>query len=719
MEELITPSEKRIINRKKGEIYDYISYSNAFVPYQGWKIHISANLIDYQSILDNVYHVCSIFQTPFKYINKISELFRILSKHVSQLEIGKFITIYPKNKETFLLLLEELYDKIPKYTGVQILTDRSYKDSEIIFYRYGVMNARLINNERPKLKFNGTFYEDITEPYYTCPPFVEDIIFNKVVDDYNIESLFHDRYQMESIIHKSGAGNVYIAIDTINEEKVIIKEARKKVYITEKILAIDLLLNEKCILKKLKGKVDIPNYIECFTIEGNLYLVEEFIDGQRLDILKPEYNLLIKRNSSELGRYNKKVKKIISNLFLSLYKIHQEGIILEDISSSNILLTNDDRVFFIDLETAYNKNDGIIVETTNECYPKNISQKNEQRDIVKMWYCIIDLLTNSTSLLKYDNTGVSTLNLFYKMSLENNLPKSLRKKFINDFSIVDFKNTFIIKFIEMGLNIEKIVRMQQDLTETILSHNTFEIHGKTILESIDNYKHISNMDLKFSSDPSFSSLYDNCNKSIDDLIGIAILDNNFELFLNCNLDELLHNMSYYQKYYLLRLFNDTKIYDRVYFIKVLNSIIKNDIKCIDGVKYIKSNEYFSPYLITGNSGLIIELIKFSKNNNTMKFDEWIRSLSEGISYTYAKGTSLYYGLAGLGLANAWLYYYFKETSFLKTSIKICEHIFDFSIKQNTKTILIDPMSEEIDYTYSKGMLGQLYFINELLNIIKE
>lgn len=126
----------------------------------------------------------------------------------------------------------------------------------------------------------------------------------------------------------------------------------------------------------------------------------------------------------------------------------------------------------------------------------------------------------------------------------------------------------------MGLNIEKIVRMQQDLTETILSHNTFEIYGKTILESIDNYKHISNMDLKFSSDPSFSSLYDNCNKSIDDLIGIAILDNNFELFLNCNLDELLHNMSYYQKYYLLRLFNDTKICDRVYFIKVLNSIIK-------------------------------------------------------------------------------------------------------------------------------------------------
>ena len=111
-----------------------------------------------------------------------------------------------------------------------------------------------------------------------------------------------------------------------------------------------------------------------------------------------------------------------------------------------------------------------------------------------MWYCIIDLLTNSTSLLKYDNTGVSTLNLFYKMSLENNLPKSLRKKFINDFSIVDFKNTFIIKFIEMGLNIEKIVRMQQDLTETILSHNTFEIYGKTILESIDNYKHISNME---------------------------------------------------------------------------------------------------------------------------------------------------------------------------------------------------------------------------------
>lgn len=68
----------------------------------------------------------------------------------------------------------------------------------------------------------------------------------------------------------------------------------------------------------------------------------------------------------------------------------------------------------------------------------------------------------------------------------------------------------------------------------------------------------------------------------------------------------------------------------------------------------------------------------------MKFDEWIRSLSEGISYTYAKGTSLYYGLAGLGLANAWLYYYFKETSFLKTSIKICEHILIFLLNKIQK-----------------------------------
>ncbi|MGT2744930.1 class III lanthionine synthetase LanKC N-terminal domain-containing protein [Streptococcus phocae subsp. phocae] len=707
-------------NRKIGEIYDYISYPEASIPYQGWKIHISSNLEDYQSILDHVYQVCSYFQTPFKYVNKLEELFHILSKKTSQLEIGKFITIYPKNKETFLSLLEELYINIPKCSGVQIMTDRNYKDLEIIFYRYGVMNARIVNNERPKLKFNNKLYEDLVEPYYSCPPFVEDVIFDTIESESTTESLFNSRYKMLSILHKTGAGNLYIAIDSYSEKQVVIKEARKKVYITKNILAIDLLLNEKSILQRLKGKVNIPNFVECFSIDGNFYLVQEFIEGQRLDVLKSTYNMLVKRDSNELIKYNKKVKKLIDNLFFNLNKFHKEGIILEDISFSNILLTKDNRLFFIDFETAYLKNDGIIVETTNECYPKKISQKNEQRDITKMWYCIIDLLTNSTSLLKYDITGVSTLNLFYKMCLENKFPKLLRNKFINDFRMVEYKEAFILKFIEMGIKIEEIIRMQQELTDTILSQNTFDFHGNTILESIDNYIQINNMDLKFSRNPDFSFLYYKHNKSIDELIGAAILDNNIDqILINNNLDDLLNGMKYYHKYYLLRLLNDNKLRDNLYFIKILESIFKNDIESIDGVAYVKSNNYFSPYLITGNSGLIIELIRFSINNKTVRFDKWIRNLSEGVGHTYAKGTSLYYGLAGLGLANAWLFHYFNEAKFLKTSIKISNHIFDYSIKQNTKTILIDPISKNIDYTYSKGMLGQLYFINELINIIKE
>lgn len=55
MEKLIKPNKKNIRNRKIEEIYNYISY-------QDWKVHTSANLMDYHSILDNAYHVCSSFQ---------------------------------------------------------------------------------------------------------------------------------------------------------------------------------------------------------------------------------------------------------------------------------------------------------------------------------------------------------------------------------------------------------------------------------------------------------------------------------------------------------------------------------------------------------------------------------------------------------------------------------------------------------------------------------
>ena len=373
--------------------FTYVFSTNKSIPYQGWKIHISATLDNYQKILDSVTTICLTNDTPFKFINSIEKLLFIFSKKTSQTEIGKFITIYPENDQTFLYLLDVLYQEIKYEPGIQIITDQNYKQSEIIFYRYGLMNASVKNGQRPCLfDNNGVAYPDLPGAYYSCPKFVKEYFPEKT----NTSTILNERYDMKSILYQTGAGNIYIAIDITNSKKVIIKEARRYVYATRDITSMELLKNETKIIKKLSGSVT-PNYIDDFYLEGNYYLVEEFIEGKTLNTLKTDFNLLLKRTPSEITTFNNKLKQIISKLFKSLEYIHDHGVIVDDISCSNIILTPENKVYFIDFETAYLKNENPLIATTNSCYPKTIYAKFEHKDIVKLWYCIINLLTNASS----------------------------------------------------------------------------------------------------------------------------------------------------------------------------------------------------------------------------------------------------------------------------------------------------------------------------------
>lgn len=427
--------------------FTYVFSTNKSIPYQGWKIHISATLDNYQKILDSVTTICLTNDTPFKFINSTEKLFFIFSKKTSQIEIGKFITIYPENGQTFLYLLDVLYQEIKYESGIQIITDQNYKQSEVIFYRYGLMNASVKNGQRPYLfDNNGVEYPDLPGAYYSCPKFVTEYFPEKT----NTSTILKERYDMKSILYQTGAGNIYIAIDITNSKKVLIKEARKYVYATRDITSIELLKNETKIIKKLSSSVT-PNYIDDFYLEGNYYLVEEFIEGKTLNTLKTDFNLLLKRTPSEITTFNNKLQQIISKLFKSLEYIHDHGVIVDDISCSNIILTPENKVYFIDFETAYLKNENPLIATTNSCYPKTIYAKFEHKDIVKLWYCIINLLTNASSLLKFDQTGTETLKLFTKMCLEMNFPSQLLNKFMKDFKLERNNQMFFINFIKQRL----------------------------------------------------------------------------------------------------------------------------------------------------------------------------------------------------------------------------------------------------------------------------
>lgn len=426
--------------------------------------------------------------------------------------------------------------------------------------------------------------------------------------------------------------------------------------------------------------------------------------------------MLLKRTPSEITTFNNKLKQIISKLFKSLEYIHDHGVIVDDISCSNIILTPENKVYFIDFETAYLKNENPLIATTNSCYPKTIYAKFEHKDIVKLWYCIINLLTNASSLLKFDQTGTETLKLFTKICLEMNFPLQLLNKFMKDFKLERNNQIFFINFIKLGMDLEKLIYKRDQLLNTLVTSSTISIEGKSWCEKVDNYLAINQLGLNLSEKITKRDIQ---GSDLDSQLAKILLDESQENLSDDMLSEdFFKDLEYEEKYRLLTILNSKQKKTNL-FRKLVKSIISNNIKYEKDVPYLIIEDYLSPYLVNGNSGLIIELIKFSISEQTTEYDDFIKKLGKGVEHPYAKSTSLYNGLAGLGLANAWLYHYFDKIHYLETSINIVNHICDYSIEKNGKFILIDPICDEIKYSYSHGMLGQFYFFETLISLISK
>lgn len=708
---MILPNDIETQNILVNNVYSYVQFKRYTIPYQGWKIHISGTLENYQDILNKVHSICNDNKIDYKYINNTDSVLHIFSKKANPIEVGKFITLYPPSKKEFLSLLEQLYEALKSYQGIQVLTDRYYKDSQVIHYRFGVMNAKLYEQGRPKLvDKEGTVFEDIVGPYYQCPVFEDDSFEFKEEDT---DSLLHNRYEMKLIIHESGSGNVYLAIDTESNQKVVIKEARRNTYVSEHIKARDLLQNEKEKLLFLEG-CNVPTFIEDFDIDENYYLVEKYIEGKTLDELKNEYNILHDFHSESKRLFNKKIKNVVFQTFSILEDIHLRGVIVEDISLSNIILTNEGEVYFIDLETSYYKGGFPMITTQNMLLPNRMKQSTKVADRIKLWYCIIGLLTNASIMLNFDSSGKKTIQLFIKMCTEHGGLTEIIDLLSRDLEIKHTKKkVFPSKYINLGLDIAKLLKTRGKIIETLMSQSAIELDGEDFVEYYENKKAIKNCGLNITRKE--KKFRDNLFERR--LVSLYLYNNNRKVEQFLNTIEV-NQLQYRQKYYLLKFLND-KMMDRVLFKQIVNSIIKNDIDYDNKkIPYIRSGKYLNPYLINGSAGLLIELIRFSEKEKCKEYRTFIKKLSRGMQHPYAKGTSLYSGMVGIALANLWLYHYFNKLRYLRYSLYIFNHVIDYSIQKNNLFVLIDPMQDKVNYGFSKGMLGCLYYIDMVLETIK-
>ena len=215
-------------------------------PAQGWKIHLSATAGCARQLLCAVVPLLAELEVPFKFGLDQTILYLMTGKNWPREASGKFVTVYPSGDSQFLQLLERLHDATRDFEGPYVLSDRRFRDSKVVFYRYGVIRGQFTATPDGQRRGylvdpHGNQVPDERVPYFVLPSWKTDPVRTPTTDNSSVDEpadepgllLDSGRFQIEKALVFKNGGGVYEALDRTTGETVVIKEARPRVAMGE------------------------------------------------------------------------------------------------------------------------------------------------------------------------------------------------------------------------------------------------------------------------------------------------------------------------------------------------------------------------------------------------------------------------------------------------------------------------------------------------------
>jgi serine/threonine protein kinase len=355
---------------QRGGYWTHCSLKDEKYLEHGWKIHLSAATKTAVGLLERVVPLLVSMRVGFKFCSDPAMLRLSLNKNAPRTGAGKFVTIYPGSEEAFKTQVDELYRATEGMWGPYLLTDKPYKDSKVVFYRYGTHRAlervTIRGQHEPGMRApDGTFVPDNRVPYFTMPPWVKDPFAAEKAPSPSApektasapatsgggEVLLNKRYRIEAALKFNTSGGIYRAKDTQTGATVIIREARP---LNSKEPSKDetfiLLEKEARILKRLEPTGYTPRFVDLFQQWEHRFLVQEKLEAEALW----GYSIGFSRASQQQAAgFFTRVRDTVIKIATALKTIHANGIVLRDLTRNNIMFTPDHRVKFIDLEFSY------------------------------------------------------------------------------------------------------------------------------------------------------------------------------------------------------------------------------------------------------------------------------------------------------------------------------------------------------------------------------
>lgn len=617
---------------------------------QGWKLHCSGTIENYKEILQIVKKECDIRKIDYKYIKERTNVQFRLSGDCPVPAFGKLITIYPSTVEDFVLIAKELYSKLKPYHGPYVLSDNAVFNSEVLYYRYGAIDrddGNLIDYETNNvIKDNRMYFE--------VPSFVNDPLS---YEDDSRSKIINKTVFPEKIINTSSAGNTYLG--KFQDKNVVIKEARNLV-ISSKGYAKQDLIREIRTIRALKKAGYVPKIIQVFDEFNNNYVVEEKLPGTTLD------NWAAK----DYREISKQLSKIFYMIIDVVNDLHNNGIVLQDISASNFMIdeVDDDikQVYICDLGSSHaideiwSVDEGATVRFYDSL-SKDLDPK--EQDFHKIGYLFMSMIFPFNNFLVSDPTGNRTWELFLNYCDEENVSieyvkiinqlvkthSNCSKESIDaDFCLGD-ELQYDISLSHMK---PLVTELLSNSTNTRHAINLYKATDLALLDYVDNIENISlNGGLSGIGMLLITNKYLKASqhRHIIARIDYLIASNRNGIYLG--IEKGILGALMYKLEYFISIGDDKQLHLVINELINFNHYIWHNDSHMSGMTTKTNNKTFSPYIMDGISGYVILLywsLQYSNQKESNIIGTIIVDCIKLITHdSWSKHPGFGYGLTGL------------------------------------------------------------------------
>lgn len=326
------------------------------LPPHGWKVHIAATPHNIRDILGIVIGAAQDLALAFKSVRATDFAYAALSRWWPATQVGKLITVYPRDVDRAAEALTYLHGRTQSYVGTYILTDRRYKDSLCLYYRYGAFTGQ--DRVLPDGTHERVLFKEGYEPWadrravgWRVPPWAidEDTEWysgGEGGEGSGSSIVTLGEYTVMRVLKSGGTGGTYEAIHTHTRLPVILKEARCYTGFDELGQdAQDRLRAEYATLVQLRDSGIAPHPYALFEHWRNLYLAEELIPGLPLVQFVAQHNPLVRNEGGveEYDNYRELMGHVTSQIRGAIDECHRRGIIYGDLSATNVMVDPDTR----------------------------------------------------------------------------------------------------------------------------------------------------------------------------------------------------------------------------------------------------------------------------------------------------------------------------------------------------------------------------------------